>query len=107
MDRINICDSLLKRNEIEPFLKRVLIVDEKWTKYDNNVWIKSWSKRGEAQQMVVTPGLTPRKVMLRVLWDWKGIIHYEPLQPGRKIYSTFYSQQLMRLKQAVEKNDQN
>ncbi|XP_012059583.1 PREDICTED: histone-lysine N-methyltransferase SETMAR-like, partial [Atta cephalotes] len=30
MDRINICDTLLKRNEIEPFLKRMIIGDEKW-----------------------------------------------------------------------------
>jgi len=28
MDRINICDTLLKRNEIEPFLKR-MTADEK------------------------------------------------------------------------------
>jgi len=32
MDRINICDTLLKRNEIELFLKRILVItgDEKW-----------------------------------------------------------------------------
>jgi len=29
MDRINICDTLLKRNEIEPFLKRMITGDEK------------------------------------------------------------------------------
>jgi len=29
MDRINICDTLLKRNEIEPFLKRMITDDEK------------------------------------------------------------------------------
>ncbi|EGI59943.1 Histone-lysine N-methyltransferase SETMAR [Acromyrmex echinatior] len=30
MDRINIYDTLLKRNEIEPFLKRMITSDEKW-----------------------------------------------------------------------------
>ncbi|KAG5324191.1 SETMR methyltransferase, partial [Acromyrmex heyeri] len=35
MDRINICDTLLKRNEIEPFLKRMITGDEKWITYDN------------------------------------------------------------------------
>ena len=103
MDRINICDSLLKRNEIEPFLKRMVTGDEKWIKYDNNVRKRSWCKGGEAQQMVAKPGLTPRKVMLCVWWDWKGIIHYELLQPARTIDSTLYCQQLMRLKQAIEK----
>jgi len=29
IDRINICDMLLKRNEIDPFLKRMIIGDEK------------------------------------------------------------------------------
>ena len=28
--RISICDSLLKRNESDPFLKRIITVDEKW-----------------------------------------------------------------------------
>ena len=35
IDRINICDTLLKRNEIEPFLKR-MTGDEKWITYDNS-----------------------------------------------------------------------
>jgi len=35
MDRINICDTLLQRNEIEPFLKRMITGDEKWITYDN------------------------------------------------------------------------
>ena len=30
MDRLNICDTLLKRNEIKPFLKRIITGDEKW-----------------------------------------------------------------------------
>ena len=38
MDRVFICESRLKRNEIEPFLKRMITGDEKWITYDNNVW---------------------------------------------------------------------
>jgi len=37
MDRISIYKSLLKRNEIEPFLKRLITGDDKWITYDNNV----------------------------------------------------------------------
>jgi len=44
MDRISICESLLKWNEIEPFLKRLIMGDEKWIAYDNNVRKRSWSK---------------------------------------------------------------
>ncbi|EFN78961.1 Histone-lysine N-methyltransferase SETMAR, partial [Harpegnathos saltator] len=36
LDRIHACDSLLKRNEIDPFLKRMVTGDEKWVTYENN-----------------------------------------------------------------------
>jgi len=35
MDRISICDLLLKRNENCPFLKWMIIGDEKWIVYNN------------------------------------------------------------------------
>ena len=34
--RISICDSLLQRNETDPFLKRIITDDEKWVVYDNH-----------------------------------------------------------------------
>ncbi|KAG5348438.1 SETMR methyltransferase, partial [Acromyrmex charruanus] len=48
MDRISICESLLKRNKIEPFLEKLITGDEKWITYDNNAKL----------------GLTPKKMML-------------------------------------------
>ncbi|GBP71912.1 Mariner Mos1 transposase [Eumeta japonica] len=36
-------------------------------------------------------------------WDWKGIIHYELLPPGKTINSDLDCQQPARLKQEVEK----
>ena len=42
--RISICDSLLKRKEIDPFLKRIITGDEKWVVCDNVVRKRSWSK---------------------------------------------------------------
>ncbi|XP_035744177.1 histone-lysine N-methyltransferase SETMAR-like [Vespa mandarinia] len=92
MNRISICESLLKRNEIEPFLKRLITGDEKWIMYDNDVRKTSWSKQG----------LALNKVMLCVWWDCKGIVHYELLPPGQTIDSNLYCQQLERLRQAIE-----
>ena len=63
MDRINICDTLLKRNEIEPFLKRMTTGDEKWITYNNPTRKKSWIKKGEKAQAIAKPGLTRKKVM--------------------------------------------
>ncbi|GFX73626.1 hypothetical protein TNCV_1263951 [Trichonephila clavipes] len=50
MDRISICEALAKRNEIDPFLKRMVAGDEKWVTYYNIVRKRSWSKCGEAAQ---------------------------------------------------------
>ncbi|GFW74260.1 histone-lysine N-methyltransferase SETMAR [Trichonephila clavipes] len=73
MDRIAICKALAKRDEINPFLKRIVTGDEKWVTYDNIVRKRSWSKCGEAAQTVAKPGLTARKILLCIWRDWRGI----------------------------------
>ncbi|KAJ0178580.1 hypothetical protein K1T71_005355 [Dendrolimus kikuchii] len=103
MNRVLICDSLLRRNETEPFLKKLITGDEKWITYDKNVRKRSWSKAGHASQTVAKPELTRNKVMLCVWCDWKDIIHYELLPPGRTIDSELYCEQLMRLQLKVER----
>jgi len=55
MDRINICDTLLKRNEIESFLKRIITGDEKWITYDNPTRKRSWIKKREKAQAIAKP----------------------------------------------------
>ena len=63
MDRLNICDTLLKRNKIELFLKRIITGDEKWVNYENIVRNRSWRKRDERSQTTSKLGLTANKVM--------------------------------------------
>lgn len=102
MYRISICESLLNRNKIDPFLKRIVTGDEKWVTYENVRRQKSWSKANEVAQTVAKPGLTARKLLLCVWWDWQGIIYYELLPYGQTINSTLYCNQLDRLKLAIE-----
>ncbi|GFW36028.1 hypothetical protein TNCV_4928921 [Trichonephila clavipes] len=64
MDRISICKALAKRNEIDPFLKRMVTGGEKWVTYDNIVQKRSGTKCSEAAQMVAKAELTARKVLL-------------------------------------------
>ncbi|GFW89240.1 mariner Mos1 transposase [Trichonephila clavipes] len=71
MDQISICETLAKRNEINPFLKRMVIGDEKWVTYYNIVRKRSWLKCGEAAQTVAKPGVMAMKVLLCIWWDWK------------------------------------
>jgi len=102
IDRIFIYESLLKQNEIEPFLK--LIMGDELITYDNNVQKRSkWSKQGEVPQTVVKRGLTPRKMMICVWWDRKGIVHYDLLPSGQRIDFNLYCQQLERLRQAIKR----
>ncbi|XP_047503790.1 histone-lysine N-methyltransferase SETMAR-like [Pieris napi] len=90
MNCVLIFDSLLRLNETEPFLKKLITGDEKWITYDKNVRKRSWSNTGQASQTVAKPGITRNKVMLCVWCDWKGIIQYELLPPGRTIDSELY-----------------
>ena len=59
-DRITISEMLLKHNEIEPFLKRIITGDEKWVKYENIKRKRSWSKADDPPQTISKPGLTKK-----------------------------------------------
>jgi len=103
IDRISISETLLKRNEIDPFLKQIITGDEKWVKYKNIIRKRSWGekghKRGESPQTTSKSGLTANKMML---WDWKGVVHHEVLSYGLMINSELYCSQLDRLQEAIK-----
>ena len=101
MDRMAISNSLLKRNEEAPFLKRLVTGDEKWIVYNNVVRKRSWSKPGEPPATTPKDGLHPNKVMLSIWWDWKGVVYYELLPPNQTINSDVYCRQLDKLKRAL------
>ncbi|XP_020715242.1 uncharacterized protein LOC101457564 isoform X1 [Ceratitis capitata] len=94
MDRISICESLMNRNKIDPFLRRMVIGDEKWITYSN-------VKRKRPQKTVYKPELTARKALFCVWWDWQGIINYELLPDGQTLNPDLHCQQLERLKEAI------
>ncbi|XP_047344507.1 histone-lysine N-methyltransferase SETMAR-like [Vespa velutina] len=50
--RVDVCDSLLKRHENDPFLKRIITGDEKWVVYNNVKRKRSWSKKDEPAQSI-------------------------------------------------------
>ncbi|XP_018366071.1 PREDICTED: histone-lysine N-methyltransferase SETMAR-like [Trachymyrmex cornetzi] len=102
MDRISVSDSLLKRNENDPFLERTITGDEKWIVYNNVQERKrSWGKRNET---LTTPkdDLYPKKVMLCIWWDWKGVVYYELLPHNQTLNSDKYCSQLDQLKAAID-----
>ena len=81
---------------MDPFLKRMVTGDEKWVTYDDVKRNRARPKSGEAAQTVAKPGLTARKVLRCVWWDWQRIIHYELLPYSQTLSSDLYCQQLYR-----------
>ena len=100
--RISICDSLLKRNETDSFLKQIIAGNEKWVVYDNVVRKRSWSKRDEPAQSTSEADIQQKKVMLSVWWDFKGIVYFELLPRNQTINSNVYRRQLMKLEKEME-----
>ncbi|GFX45002.1 histone-lysine N-methyltransferase SETMAR-like [Trichonephila clavipes] len=57
---------------------------------------------GEAAQTVAKLGLTARKALLCIWWDWKGIIYFELLPYGQTLNSDLYCQQLDHLRLVID-----
>ena len=87
LERSTACMSLLARNKHEPFLKRLVTGDEKWILYETPERTRSWSQRNQLPQRCAKPGLHPRKALLCVWWDYKGILYFELLSSGDTINS--------------------
>lgn len=102
-DRISACEALLKRNEKASFLKQIITGDEKWIHYNNVGRKRSWSMTDEAPQTVAKAGLHPKKIMLSVWWDYKGVLYYELLPQNTTINSTKYCSQIDKLKEEIDR----
>ena len=87
LDRISACYSLFKCNENVPFLKEIVTGDEKWILYNNVEWKRSWGKWNKPPPTTPKAGLHPKKVMLCIQWDWKGVLYYELLLENQRISS--------------------
>lgn len=101
MERINTCALLLEKENEAPFLKRMITGDEKLIVYNNVVRRRSWSAKRSEPQTVAKAGLHPKKVMLCIWWDCKGVVYFELLKHNETINSVKYCQQLDNLKKAI------
>ena len=98
--------SLLKHNENVPFLKQIVPGDEKWILYNNVERKRPLGKWNVPPPTTSKAGLHPKKVMLCIWWDWKGVFYYELLPESQTINSNKYCSQL-DWKQHLTKNVQN
>lgn len=100
--RVDVCDLLLKRQENDPFLKRIITGDEKWVVYNNVKRKRSWSKKDEPAQSTSKADIHQKKVMLSVWWDFKGIVFFELLPDNTTINSEVYCHQLDKLNDSLK-----
>ncbi|KFD63194.1 hypothetical protein M514_24669 [Trichuris suis] len=88
--RLEVCSSLLRRNETDPFLDRIVTVDEKWVLYDNRRRSWQWLDSDEPPRKFPKPPVHLRKTMLIVFWSHFGIIHFKFLKAGQPITADNY-----------------
>jgi histone-lysine N-methyltransferase SETMAR len=100
--RLDVCDSLYKRKENDPFLKGIVTGNKNWIVYNNVERKRSWGRQGERPLPTPKVELHQKKVMLCIWWDWKGILYYDLLPRNQTINSDVYFSQLDRLKAAID-----
>ena len=77
-----------KCNENIPFLKQIVMGDEKWIPYNTVEWKRLWGKQNEPPPTTPKAGLHPKKVMLCIWWDWKGVFYHELLWKTKRLIPT-------------------
>jgi len=95
--RISICSSLLSRRSDPEWIKQIVTGDEKWILYVNHTRKRQWLPKEQAPEPEPKGDLHPKKVMISVFWDYRGIIWYEYLTPDTTITANVYSLQLQKV----------
>ena len=106
-NRLEICQDLLGRLEIEPdFLDKVITGDESWmlnydpeTKWQSAEWHPKSSHPKKACM-----SRSRVKTMIIVFFDSRGIVHKEFVPPGQTVNLAFYKNVLERLRKRVQRD---
>ena len=65
-------------------------------------WNRLWDKWNEPPPTTPKAGLHPKKVILYLCWNWKGVLYYELLPDSQTMNSNKYCSQLDQLKAALK-----
>lgn len=100
---MEICLSLLFRQQKKDFLSKIVTGDEKYILYENPKRKKSWVYSGQPFTLTPKPNSNLKKVLLCIWWDRKGVLYYELLETGQMVTAECYSLQLNKLNEEVYK----
>ena len=84
LDCISTCSSLHVMKSV-PFLKQIVMGDEKQTLYNNVEWTRSWGTHNETSSTTLKSSLHLKKVMLYMWWNQKGVFYYKLLAENQTI----------------------
>ena len=101
--RVDICSKLLAIWPRETFLDQIVTGDEKWVLYVNKSKKRQWVQQDAEPEPTPKGDLFPRKVMLSVWWDSKGIIYWEFLAKSKTIDGVTYARQMEDLRSAIRR----
>jgi len=100
-NRLEVCQDLLGRLEIEPnFLHKVITGDESWVfDYDSETKRQSeeWHTKSSPLPKKARMSRSRVKAMIIVFFDSCGIVHKEFVPPGQTVNHAFYKDILERL----------
>ena len=95
--RCDVALTLLSLKRHQNWLSSIVTSDEKRIHYVNMVCRRLWCAAGDVPQATAKPGFRPKKVMLSVWWDCKGVIMFELLPTNTTIAVELYCNQLDHL----------
>jgi [histone H3]-lysine36 N-dimethyltransferase SETMAR len=103
-NREKICNELLCKYAANDFLSQLITMDEVWIYWSNDGTYhhRSWRGAGDAPDVEVRRTLSPRKHLMSVFWDCKGVIMMDILPQGTTITADVYCEQLSRLVTAIQ-----
>jgi len=106
-NRVDVSQELLDQaNDDDNFLKNIITGDETWvygydveTKVHSSQWVSKTSPRPKKSRQV----RSHVKLMLMVLFDSEGVVHYEFLPQGQTVSKEYYLEVMQCLREEVRK----
>jgi histone-lysine N-methyltransferase SETMAR len=101
--RSDACTVLLSKRRHFNWLNNVITGDEKWCVYVNHTRKRQWIGAKEKALPQPKGELHPKKVMLSVWWDVRGVIYHEFLPTNCNVTAALYCAQLRSLASEIAK----
>lgn len=99
--RVTIASFLLSFSRTTSWLDSILTSDEKWVLYENTKRKYQWIDEDAEPEPEPKADLHPKKVMISVWWNVRGVVHWELLPPNTTVTARYYCAQLQRVKAAL------